>query len=219
VTFELIVLALATAVRPTSLAVVYALLGGSSPRQYMVAYVLAGAAFTITFGFLVIWIFHGIAIHPGSSQTRAVAEICGGVISITLGVLLLTGRIGKGSAREAPPAPSRWTRILNERISVRTAAVAGPATHIPGLFYFLALNLIVSQQVKLQSGVLSLLLYNAVWFCLPIAALTICIVNPESASDLVGTAEQWARRNFRTILTTVSFGIGVAFLVDGLRSL
>jgi hypothetical protein len=92
-------------------------------------------------------------------------------------------------------------------------------THIPGLFYFLALNLIVSQQVGLQSGVFSLLLYNAVWFCLPIAALIICIVNPEAASDLVRTAQQWAYRNSRTILTTVSLGIGVALLVDGVRSL
>src|SRR5262249_8168814 len=84
VTFELIVLALATAVRPASLAVVYALLGGPSPRRYMVAYVLAGATFTITFGFLVIWVFHGIAIHPESSHTKAIAEICGGVLAIIL---------------------------------------------------------------------------------------------------------------------------------------
>src|SRR5262249_4443574 len=140
-----------------------------------------------------IWVFHGIAIHPESSHTKAIAEICGGVLAIILGVLLLTGRIGRGSPREAPPAPGRWTTILNERVSVRTAAVAGPATHIPGLFYLLALNLIVSHEVRLQNGLFSLLLYNAVWFCLPIAALIICIVNPESASDMVRTAERWAR--------------------------
>jgi hypothetical protein len=218
VTVELLILALATAVRPTSLAAIYALLAGSSPRRLLLAYVVAGAAFTISFGVLVIWVFHGVDIGAGTNHTKAVAEVCGGILAITFGVLLLTGRIRMRPVSEAPQAPNRWITVLNQKTTVRRAAVAGPATHIPGIFYLLALNLIVTHQLRVQRGVFSLLFYNGVWFSLPILALAVCIIDPGAASNLVRTGEHWARRHARVILITVSFGLGTVFLVNGLRT-
>ena len=61
---QLIVLALATAVRPTSLAAVYALLLSPAPRRLMWAYVLVGAAFTISVGLFVILALHGVSVRP-----------------------------------------------------------------------------------------------------------------------------------------------------------
>src|SRR4029079_10055479 len=61
VTFEVILLALASTIRPTSLAAVYTLLSSPAPRRLMIAYVIAGLTFTIAFGALVVWAFHGIA--------------------------------------------------------------------------------------------------------------------------------------------------------------
>jgi Sap, sulfolipid-1-addressing protein len=217
VIFELIVLALATAVRPTSLAAVCALLASTAPRRVMTAYIAAGAAFTVGFGLLVILVFHGVGGHPSDSQGFGVAEIVGGAVAIVLGLLLLTGRIGEERADEAPPTPKGWLALLNKRVTTRTAALAGPVTHLPGFFYLLALNLIISHQVWPHTGLVSLLVYNAVWFCLPIAALAICIVNPGVASDAVGALEQWARRHSRVILLTASFGVGTALIIDGLQ--
>jgi hypothetical protein len=216
----LIVLALATAIRPSSLAAVYALLASASPRRFMFAYVFAGVAFTVTFGVLVIGVFEGIAIDAGTHHTRAVGQVAGGVVALILGVLLLTRRVGASSDTfEGPGVPGRWATVFYHRITTRTAALAGPATHIPGVFYLVALNLIVSQQPRLQNGVLSLLLYNAVWFLLPGVALAICIVNPEAAADVVKNGEKWARRHARTFVTIVSFTIGIVLLVRGLTSL
>jgi hypothetical protein len=183
----------------------------------MVAYIAAGAAFTVSFGLMVILVFHGVGEDADSKPAVAAAEIVGGSIAIALGLLLLTGRIGGGDTGDAPQTPNRWVALLNERVTTRTAAVAGPVTHLPGVFYFVALNLIVSHQVWLHGGLLSLLLYNAVWFCLPIAALAICVVNPTLASDAVGAVDHWARAHSRGILLAVSFGIGTALLVDGLQ--
>ena len=73
-TAEIIVLALLTAVRPTSLAAVYALLSAEFPRRLMVVYVASGMAFTIAIGFLVVLAFDGIDVHTGSSHTKAVAQ-------------------------------------------------------------------------------------------------------------------------------------------------
>jgi len=93
-TIELIALALATAIRPTSLAAVYALLSARSPRRLMTAYVVAGVAFTITIGVVVIWVFNGINVQSGSGRTKGIAEIVGGLLALCFGVLVLVGRVG-----------------------------------------------------------------------------------------------------------------------------
>ena len=49
-TIEVVLLALASTVRPTSLAAVYVLVGSESPRRLMIVYITAGLAFTIGFG-------------------------------------------------------------------------------------------------------------------------------------------------------------------------
>jgi hypothetical protein len=213
----LILLGLATAVRPTSLAAVCALLASSSPRRVLTAYVAAGAAFTITFGLLVIFAFQGVGVHHSDEHSLAVAEILVGCIFLGLGLLLLTGKIGEGDFGDGPPTPNRWLTLLNNRVTTRTAAIAGPVTHLPGICYVLALNLIISHQLRLHTRLLSLLVYNAIWFCVPVIALTICFVNPTLASDAIGAVEQWARSHRRAILLSATFGIGSALLIDGLQ--
>lgn len=51
---EVALLALPLAVRPTSLAAVYAMLSREAPRRLMVAYTIAGLAFTIAIGLAVV---------------------------------------------------------------------------------------------------------------------------------------------------------------------
>jgi len=215
VILEIVLLALATTVRPTSLAALYALLGTPAPRRLMVAYVLAGLAFTVGFGLLVVWVFNGIDLNAGSSHTKAVAQLVGGLIVLLFAVLLKTGRIGGPHPSDAPRPRTRWEGILDRRLTPRTAAIAGPATHIPGIFYLVALNIIVAQQVKFAGGLLEVLIYNVVWFAIPIVALAVCIVAPDSARAGVHGIEQWTRRNARSILLAVSFVLGGALVVRG----
>jgi hypothetical protein len=219
VAIELVALALVTAIRPTSLGAIYALLSGPAPRRLMSAYVLAGVAFTVSFGLIVIWAFQGININAGSSTTRAIAEIAGGIAALGVGVLVLTGRIHGPHLDATPKQPGRWTDLLSRHLTVRNAAIAGPATHIPGLFYLIALNLIVAAQPKVAEGVLYVVIYNAVWFCLAIGALAICIFRPDSALDVVGAVQAWARSHARTIILVLWFAIGSVLLIRGLVAL
>jgi hypothetical protein len=218
-TIEGILLALASTIRPTSLAAVYALVSYPSPRRLMIAYTVAGLVFTVGFGVLVIWAFNGIDINSGDDKTKGIAELIAGALALAFGVLVLTGRISGPQADDAPDAPSRWSKILEGRLTLRTAALAGPATHIPGLFYLLALNVIVAHEPKVPGGLFEVLLYNAVWFALPIGALAICIVKPSAARDAVFAIETWTKQHMRGILLTVSFGAGAALLVRGILTL
>ena len=214
-TFEVILLALASTIRPTSLAAVYTLLSSPAPRRLMIAYVIAGLTFTIAFGALVVWAFHGIAVSSGTDRAKGIGDIAGSVLVLGFAGLVLTGRIS-GPHADAPRAPGRWEQLLDQHRTVRTAALAGPATHIPGIFYLAALNVIVANHTSVAAGIVEILLYNVIWFALPITALTICIIEPDTARTVVGKVADWALHHARTILVVLSLGIGIVLLVHGL---
>jgi Sap, sulfolipid-1-addressing protein len=214
------VLALASAIRPTSLAAVYALLAGGSPRRLMTVYVLAGLTFTLAIGVLIVWVFNGVSPPSTKSHTRAVAEIVGGVLAIVFGALVLAGRVGgRRGDEDAPRPPRRWAGMFDRHLTAKSAALAGPATHIPGIFYLVALNLIVTHRPSLGAGLLDVVIYNLVWFAVPIAALAVCIVRPETARDVIHDVNAWARRHAHGIMLVASFGVGAALLIHGLLTL
>ena len=80
----------------------------------------------------------------------------------------------------------------------------------------MALNVIVAHHTSVATGIAEILLYNVIWFALPITALIICIIQPDAARTVVGGVADWARHRARTILVVVSLGIGVVLLVHGL---
>jgi hypothetical protein len=210
---------MASTIRPTSLAAIYALLEHNSRRVLMLAYVVGGLAFTIAFGLVVVYAFHGIHINAGSGRTKGIAEIIGGAAALAFGVALLTGRVRGPQAREAPEGGGRLKEMLGERVTPRIAVLAGPATHIPGLFYLIALNVIVAHNPRVARGTLAVVTYNAVWFALPILALVLCIMKPAVARGAVGAVEQWAREHSRSMLLWVSFIVGTALVVRGALAL
>lgn len=212
---ENFVLALASTIRPASLAAVYALLSHKSRRALMCAYVAGGLVFTIGFGLLFVYVFQGIHIGSGSSRAKGIADITGGAVALTFGFAILTGRIAVGQANDAPTPPGGWRSRLEQRLTMPTAALAGPATHIPGLFYLIALNVIVAHEPRVPRGTLAVTTFNAIWFALPILALVACIVRPDAAREVVGSVEKWARRHARAILLIVCFGVGTALIIRG----
>jgi hypothetical protein len=63
------------------------------------------------------------------------------------------------------------------------------------------------------------LIYNVLWFTLPIATLAICVVNPEAARRAVDALQDWISGHRRGLLTGVSFGAGAALVVRGVLAL
>ncbi len=215
-TIEIILLALASTIRPTSLAAVYAILCTGRSRRLLMVYCASGLLFTTGFGLLVVWAFNGVSLSSGNDQTEAVAEIAGGAALLAFAVATITGLVGGPHSEDAPRPGGRWTRRLEQRLTVKTAALAGPVTHIPGLFYLVALNVIVTHRAGVVVGLVEVLIYNAIWFAVPIAALALCVIAPAAARDMVGSVNDWARRNTRSIVISVSIAMGTALLLRGL---
>ncbi len=216
---EILLLAAASTVRPSSLAAVYAILSHTAPRRLMSAYVVAGLAFTVTFGIIVVGAFHGIHMSAGTERTKAIAEVTGGLLLLLFGAVILR-RPTRGTPADDAPAPRHgWQQRLERHLTVTTAAAAGPLTHVPGLFYIVALDIIVAHNPLIPGGVIAVLTYNAVWFALPIAALAMCIVHPETARDAVVSVQRWTTLHSRTILLATTFVAGAALTLRGVLAL
>jgi hypothetical protein len=213
---EILVLALASTVRPTSLAAVSAILSHDSRRRLLVAYVAVGLAFTLAFGVVVVFALHGIHLHSGSDRTKGVADIVGGVAALLFGCAVLTGRISRRSDHDVPGVG--WKARLDRQLTVTAAAIAGPLTHIPGLFYLIALNVIVALNPKVPGGLLAVAIFDAIWFALPLAALATCTVNPVAARDAVASVQRWTAQHSRALLLGTSFTVGVALVIRGALS-
>ena len=184
----------------------------------MLAYIAGGLAFTVAFGVVVVGAFHGIHLSAGSDRTKGIACVVGGVVALLFGFAVLTGLVPRRSDHDAPGADGDWKARLDRRLTVRAAAIAGPLTHIPGLFYLIALNVIVAHNPRVPGGLVAVAIYNAVWFAVPIAALATCIVNPEAARTVV-QVQRWTGRHSRAFVLFISFGVGAALVIRGALSL
>lgn len=218
-TVEIILLALASTIRPTGMAALYALLAAPAPRRLLTAYVISGLTFTIAFGLLVILAFNGIALGNGTDARSGLIYVIAGAAGLVLAALVHSGRIRWRAGAEAPEASGRWARMLEDRLTVKTAILAGPVTHIPGLFYLLALNVIAADAPKRLEALLEILVYNLVWFALPLGALAICIVRPDTARQIVGNIQEWSKDHTRSIISITAAVVGAALVLRGLLTL
>jgi hypothetical protein len=211
VIIEILALALASTARPTSVAAVYALLARDEPRRLIGVYTAAGLVFTLAFGAIVLAATQGIHLHSGTD--KAVADLVGGVLVLIFGFAVLTGLIQGRHSGDAPGG--RFQTALGRRITVRTAALAGPLTHIPGLFYVIALNVIIAHNTSTAEKVIALVVYNVIWFALPVLALLLCITDPDVARRLVSGVQEWTHDHAREILLVASFSAGTALVTRG----
>ena len=215
---ELVLLGLASTVRPTSLAAVSAFLSHASPRRLLLAYVVGGLAFTIAFGVLVVGAFHGIHVGAADDRAKGIAGIVGGAVALLLGCAVLAGLVPRRVTRDAPAAGA-WKARLDRRLTVPTAAIAGPLTHIPGLFYLIALNVIAAHQPSIPDGLAEVLIYNVVWFALPIGALAISVIDPPAARRVVDGLRLWTLSHTQALLLTVSLVAGAGLVIRGVLTI
>jgi Sap, sulfolipid-1-addressing protein len=207
---DVLVLALASAPRPAGIAALYELLSASHPRRVLVAYLLAGFTFSAAVGVLVVAIFHGAGIDYRGTDVYSAIELVGGLAALGFAVAVGTGRRRPPARDEGAGQGSAMIRRLRNP-SVTEAAVAGVATHLPGLFYLLALNAIVAEGRSLVVGVLEMLLFNAIWFGAAIVSVVFFLLRPGVARRALARVNGWARRHSRSI-TVLAFAVAGSYL-------
>ena len=215
---DVLVLALASALRPAGIAALYALLSASSLRRVPVAYVAAGFTFSVAVGVVVVAIFHGAGINYRGTDVYGVLELLGGLAALGFAIAVGTGRRGLPSRDSGTNEESTIIRRLHTP-TVTAAAVAGVVTHVPGLFYIVALNAIIAGTPSLGAGVLQVVLFNVIWFAASIAAVVIFLLRPGAARRALARVDHWARRRARGITVLVFSLAGCYLAIRGMTAL
>jgi hypothetical protein len=211
---EAIGVAIASALRPAGFAAVYALLSAPRPGRSLAAYVAVGFAWSCAVGFIVVSALHGVGIRSGTAN--AVIQLVGGAAALGFAAGIAAGRLPR--AREPSVADSSLVRRLRDP-SLAVAAGAGVATHLPGLFYLLGLNAIAAEDPELVLGMVDVVVFNAIWFTIPAAALAISVRRPEAARRALQRIAEWMRRHQRPVLVAAFAIVGAYFTITGVLGL
>lgn len=213
---EAFALALTTVVRPTSAAAVVAMLATARPRRLLVAYIVAGLAFSLGVGTVVVVLVQGLGPSTGTSG-RPMFDIVLGAMALAYAA---AGTFGWLPARRVGRAPgSGWMRRRLEHLSPPVAAAAGVVTHLPGLVYLAALNAIVDDTAHAVDGVVQVVLYNVIWFSLPIVALVLSKYRPVESRQCLEDVGAWIRRHQRVLTVVFLGGLGIYLVVIGVLGL
>jgi len=133
---DALVLALASVIRPMSVAAVYAMLSAARPTRLLTTYLAAGFAFSAGIG-IVLVILLGITAGPRApEEVRAVIPFALGAVSLSYAAGLLSGSVQAPAPdrTKATPGPdsSSWLGRQLADLSPRRAALAGVLTTSQG---------------------------------------------------------------------------------------
>jgi hypothetical protein len=220
VSADVLVLGLASVIRPTSVAAVYAFLAARSPRPLLVAYLAAGLALSLTVGVVAVTIVHVSPPPPSVSSTAR------DVVDIAFGALCLGAALyyGLRSPRDPAPVrrPDRKPSAMRRRLSqptVHSAALAGVATHLPGVFYIAALAAIVASRPGLTGGLLQVGLYNLLWYAVPLAALVSWIRHPETTRENAARLTAAVQAHKKALVVVVFALVGLYLVITGIHGI
>jgi hypothetical protein len=101
-------------------------------------------------------------------------------------------------------------------LSVRSAAVAGVLTHLPGVIYLAALNAITGSTAEVVDGLFQVAVYNVIWFSLPIFALVMAQRRPDNTRGLLDRLTKWMLLYRRRIVVLFLGALGGYLSVTGI---
>jgi hypothetical protein len=215
VNLEAIVLAVGSGARPAGLAAVYSLMAREHPRRLLAAYIGAGFAFSAGFGIVVVLAFSNADLHP--------PRVLSGILDLVVGAAALgfaAGVLAGRSLDRSPDDPSgseNWALRKLRNPTMGSAALVGIATHIPGLFYLLALNSIIAERQGALADVWHVLAYNGIWYGVSVAAVFFLLLRPSAAArEVFGRLNGWARAHQRPIVVAIFGIVGVYLVAHGL---
>ncbi len=216
---EVLAFGVISGLRPaTSQAAVVALLKTPDPRRRLLFFLVAGFTVSMAIGLLCVLALHGAQVNLGGSTFTAVFDLVAGVAALAFAIGY---RIGRVSARRREPRGGRSTgssarlaRTLRSP-SVTTAAVAGAATHVPGLIYLAALNAIAADAPPPARAAVEVAIYNALWFAIPAAALALAVLRPGRAPDYLDRATIWGREHEQGLVLATFALLGAYLTIKG----
>jgi hypothetical protein len=215
VNLEAIVLAIGSGARPAGLAAVYSLLSRDHPRRLLATYIGAGFIFSAGFGIVVVLAFRSADLHP-PTVLSGIFDLVVGAAALGFAAGVLAGR----SLSRSPDDPSgadNWALRKLREPTIPSAALVGIATHLPGLFYLLALQSIIAQRQGAVADVWHVLAYNGIWYGVSVAAVVFLLIRPSArVREAFGRMNTYARAHQRPIVVLIFGLVGIYLIAHGI---
>jgi hypothetical protein len=120
---------------------------------------------------------------------------------------------------DGPPSRTARMRLRLQNLSPSGAALAGVLTHLPGLVYLAALNAIASSATGTLDSLVQVVVYNAIWFSVAIAAMVVSVHRQTMSRDLLESVTAWARRQQRLLVGVFCAALRAYLLTTGVTGL
>lgn len=214
---EAALLGLVSALRATSLAVIYGLLLAPRPARLLLAYVVAGLVVSLAVGIAIVAGLHATAPSGGGGTARQVIDLGLGLAALAYAVASALGWAPPWLGMREPRHRSWTARLRNP--STLLAATAGAVTNLPGVFYLAGLVAIVQTGPTWTDALLQVVVYNLLRFLVPVGALLCVVVDPQRTRRLVDDVRAWGTRHSRHLTVVLAAGVGIYLVIKGLSGL
>ncbi len=219
---NVLVLAVASAVSPTILAVVIVVLHRPHPRRLLAAYLVGGMLTSIAVGIAIVTSLNELDAVSGSSPAAdPIVNFTIGFLSLLVAYVLATDRDAGFSERRhekqaEKPQRDPWSERVMSRGSAPIAFAVGVALNLPGAFYLVALKDIAQGQSGTGSQVLVVVVFNLIMFLLAEVPLLGYSFAPEATEVKVEALNGWMARHARQIVVVIATTIGVYLVARGI---
>src|SRR4051794_15779964 len=219
-TGDVVVLAVASAVNPTMLAVILVLLSLPERRELIWGYLIGGFALSAVIGVLAV---------RGASDSKLLDEhprvspeldvIAGGVLLVAIGLLALRWhRHPRQATEERHKRESRTERVL-KRGTLSVALLVGAITNLPGLYYLIALKDIAAGHLHFGAQLAYVLVFNLVMFLPAIVPLIMLRLRPDTTAERLERLDhaitRLVHRYGRPATLVVGVGVALYLVVTG----
>lgn len=218
---NVLVLAAASAVSPTILAVVIVVLHRPSPRRLLAAYLVGGMLTSIAVGIAIVTSLNELNLVSGSSPAAdPIVNFTIGFLALLVAYVLATDRDAGFSERRRDkraekPQRDPWSERVMSRGSAPIAFAVGVALNLPGAFYLVALKDIAQGWSGTASQVAVIVVFNLIMFVLAEVPLLGYSFAPEATQVKVEALNEWMARHARQIVITVATVIGLYLVARG----
>jgi hypothetical protein len=223
---EVFVIAVVSSLDAGLLAAAVVLLGRPRPGRQLLAYLIGGMGFSISFGLLIVLGLHGSSVLRGpKASTKATIEVVAGALLIVIAAAVWSGRKVQWHPRQSRErdADRSGRQSLHERAlghdSLWIAWAAGAVYSAPGAYYLAGLALLAKLNASPVTDVIVILAFNVIMFALielPLLGLTLA---PDRTRSLTERFNGWMTAHRRTLIVVVAGAAGAYLLVSGISDL
>lgn len=218
---DVLILATASAISPTILAVVIVVLHRARPQRLLAAYLFGGMLTSVAVGIAIVTSLNELGLLSESNPAAdPIVNFTVGFLALIVAYVLYTDRDAgleqrRRERRATRPTRDPWSERVLNRGTAPIAFAVGVALNLPGAFYLVALKDIAQGQHGFGQELFAIVVFNLIMFVLAEVPLLGYSLAPEKTQTRVEQLNEWMARHARQIVIAVATTIGLYLVARG----